>query len=172
MVRLRGLNKSDQKVIYTGKDVSYLSPQERQEREQRIKSAENYLQNYKFSSFRTERERDITPILRQLKEDKKILSELSAPTVSNQEKNALLKQCRKLEKNIKIGMPTFDEMMGKRKTNPDKSKYQEAIPSIVDKNIKWTLAKNPLVREWKRIKRILEPDDPNATNVENLRKKK
>lgn len=172
MVRSGGLNKSDQRIIHTGNDVSYLGPQERQEREQRIKSTENYLQNYKSSSFRTERDRDITPILRQLKEDKKVLSELSAPVVSNQEKNKLLKRCRELETNIKIGMPTFDEMMGKRKTNPNKSKYQEAIPSIVDKNIKWTLKNEPSVREWQRIKRTIEPDNPNSTNVENLRKKR
>jgi len=171
MVRSKGLDKSDQQVnVHNRKDVFFLRPEEKRELENRIKSSERYLQTYKSSEFRAERDRDVSSIHEQIKKDKKTLSELSAPPVTSKDKTLLYSRCKELEKQIKVGMPTKDEMMGKRKTNPNKSKYQEAESSVVEKNIKWTLSKEPLVREWKRIKRTLEPDDPTVTDVEQLRK--
>jgi hypothetical protein len=152
-------------------DVVYLSPKERAERETRLKNSREYLKNYRNSEYSQERNRDTTSIREQMKQDEQVLSKLSAPTVSeDSEKNAMLRRAKKLEEDIKTGMPTRDEMMGKRLTNDYGGKYQEAIPKIVDKQIKWQLEKSEAVREWKRIQRTLNPDDPNAANVENLRR--
>ena len=67
-------------------------------------------------------------------------------------------------------MPTKDEMMGIKHKKPDGSIYYVADPKIVDRNVNWTLNNTSVIREWKRIKRTLEPDNPDVTNVEQLRR--
>lgn len=151
--------------------VDYLSGQKRRELEEEAVALRETLRNIKTSEYATERAINPFPIMKKLRRVEDLLKAKSTPEVSEREKTSLYKRAKELEKSIKQGMPTYDEMMGKRHSHVDNpnSKYQEAEPSAVRKNILWTQAKEKEVREWKNIMRILEPDDPGAANVERLR---
>lgn len=152
----------------------YLSPNQIENIKRKIVSTERWLREHRMSPFARVRGMEEGPAQAELVHLKKMLEQDTAPVIKKtNEKNTFYKRVKELEKIIKEGMPTFDEMMGKRKSHSKNgrpnSKYQEAQPSAVEKNIKWVESKNKYVHEWKRLKRILEPDDSNATNVENLR---
>lgn len=153
----------------TPKDITYLTPKERNEYLNKIKNAEQELAETKTSEFAAIRNRDKSTIVNEMNRAKQILEEKTPPNVSDRERNDRYTRLKIIEEKIKEGMPTKDEMMGKKIKHPDGSYHYEAIPNIVDKNIAWTLKNDQLVREWKRIKATLDPDNPSATNVEQLR---
>lgn len=149
-----------------------LSPAQKAEYEQKIKQAERFLATHKNSPFKRVRELDEGFAQSEIRKYKKILAERTAPEVDGKERDRIARRAKYLEAKIKEGMPTRDEMMGKRHSDPDNPnrKYQEAIPSIVDRNTKWMLANAARIKEWKHLKRILDPTNPGACNVEQLRK--
>jgi len=155
------------------KHKGYLTTNEEQERRQRISNNEGWLKTHKSSEYRRVRNMDESYVIKQLSTDKKTLNERAAPRdLKDTERTKLYTRVKYLEGKIRDGMPTRDEMMGKRHSNPGNpnSKYQEARPGDVKKHMKWLSATQKYQDEWKKIMRILEPDDPEAANVERLRK--
>lgn len=151
------------------KDITYLTPREKKDYLETIREDERDLTESKTSEYHSVRNRDTNLLRKNITKNKKVLEEKSAPIVSDREKDDRYKRAKFLEEEIRKGMPTKDEMMGNRIKNPDGSFHYVADPKIVDRHIEWTKRTEPLVREWKRIKRTLEPDDPSITNVEQLR---
>jgi len=149
-----------------------LGPQQMAEVKAKIAGFERFLKDHKNSSFKREREADETFARQELKRYKAMLVERSPQEVTGTERTKIYQRVKYLESKIKEGMPTQDEMMGKRHSHVDNpsSKYQEAEGSVVDRQVKWTLANQARIKEWKHLKRILEPNDPGSTNVEMLRR--
>ena len=154
------------------RDITYLNPSEIMRRKQTIDNLKNVLQNSPHSIYASERGLDRRQIMGKIKQNEKVLNERTAPRVSGSEKDQMARRAVELEKNIKQGMPTRDEFMGKRKTNDIGGKYQEAQENAINKQIRWQTEKAEAVREWKRIKRTLDPENPQASNVEILRQGK
>lgn len=154
--------------------VDYLSGSKQIEMKEEVLMLRNKLEEIKHSEFSTVRAQNPMPIIRKIRELEKTLRAKSVPEISDKEKSNLYKRAKELEKSIRLGMPTYDEMMGKRHGHVDNpnSKYQEAEPSAIRKNIIWTKEKDKDVREWKNIMRILEPNDSGAANVERLRSRR
>ncbi|MBW2086665.1 MAG: hypothetical protein JRI54_11660 [Deltaproteobacteria bacterium] len=152
--------------------MGYLTPVEIRERKRVIANLEAVLKNSVHSIYKSERNIDRKAIMEKIRENKKVLNERTAPRVSGLEKNRLLRRAEELEKKIKQGMLTKDEFMGTRKTNDYGHKYQEASEENIRKEMRWQVEKAPLVREWQKIMRIIDPDNPNSSNVERLRPNK
>jgi len=82
-----------------------------------------------------------------------------APRGSN--KDALVKEARQLEEQMRVNMPTREQM-----DHPAKN------PGAIHKHLKWSKENDPRVRRYKEIQRRLEPEDPTAMDVEKLRRDK
>lgn len=154
--------------------VDYLSSIKQREIKDEVLSLRNKLEEIKHSEYAAVRAMNPMPIIRKLRDLERTLRSKSIPEISDREKSEYYKRAKELERSIKQGMPTYDEMMGKRHGHVDNpnSKYQEAEPSAVRKNILWIKGKEKEVREWKNIMRILEPDNPGAANIEHLRSRR
>lgn len=149
-----------------------LTPLQVVEMEKERSNAERWLKTHRNSEFSAVRGADETFARRTIRKCDEMLRLRKAPVVDEMQKDKMARRVKYLEQKIKEGMPTRDEMMGKRHSHADNpnSKYEEAVPSIVSRHIAWSKANDLRVKEWKRLKRILEPDNPEATNVEMLRK--
>jgi hypothetical protein len=148
-----------------------LGPGQVQEFKAKIASYKRFLETHKQSPFKRVRESDETFARQEIKRYEKLLADRTAPSMDATQKNTMLRRVKYLEAKIKEGMPSKDEMMGKRHSDPDNinRKYQEAIPKVVDQHIAWERTNGARIREWKYLKRVLEPENPHATNVESLR---
>ena len=153
-------------------DIGYLTPNEIVERTRAITGLRATLENANHSIYKSERNIDRKAVMDKIRENEKVLNERTAPKVTGLEKDRLVKRAEYLEGKIKQGMPTKDEFMGKRRTNDNGHKYQEADEDIVRKQMKWQTNTEGLVREWQRIMRTISPDDPSSSNVERLRPNK
>ncbi|MFA5234524.1 MAG: hypothetical protein WC390_09010 [Sulfurimonas sp.] len=154
------------------RDRNLLNPMQLRDLQLRRSGAEKWLKTHRNSEFRAVREADESQARKIIRRCDELLKQRSAPAIDELTKDKMARRIKYLETKIREGMPSRDEMMGKRHSNPDNpnSKYQEAIPNVVDRHIKWSLANAVRIKEWKRLKRVIEPDSPESTNVENLRK--
>ena len=156
----------------SSRERNLLNPHQLRELQLRRSGAEQWLKTHRNSEFRAVREADETGARKTIRNCDATIKLRTAPAVSDIERDKMARRVKYLETRIKDGMPSRDEMMGKRHSHHDNpnSKYQEAIPNVVDRHIKWSAANAARIKEWKRLKRILEPESPDATNVEMLRK--
>jgi len=90
-----------------------------------------------------------------------ILHEGTAQKVSGLNKDKLIKEAQRLRDEIKQNMPTREEM-----DHPAKN------PGAVSKHMMWNKRNQKNIEQYKQIQRQIEPDDPTATSVENLRRNK
>ncbi len=151
----------------------FLTPRQVEEYKTRIANTENWLKNHRYSPYKRERDLDETHARRQLKKYVEMLNKRQAPDiVKDNDRAKLAARAKFLENKIKEGMPTKDEMMGERHSRSDNpnSKYQIAKSEIVDKHLAWQERTARYQEEWKKIIRVLEPNDPNSSNIERLRK--
>lgn len=81
--------------------------------------------------------------------------------VSGVQKDKLAKEAKRLQKEIRQGMPTYDEMWNMKNN-----------PGIPYKNLQWERRNANKIHRWKQIQRQLNPGDPTTSNVERLRRKK
>jgi len=158
-------------------DITYLTPGQKTDIEHRIKVIENEIRmartGEESAMLYVPRNFDVAKAMVEIRKLKKMLDTRTAPRVDKKDETSLNKRRIELEEQIKEGMLTKDEYMGKRRLQPGNARYyQEADSNCVDRFIKWQARTDVLIREWKRIMRILEPDDPNSTNVERLRPNK
>lgn len=83
------------------------------------------------------------------------------------EKDRNWARIKELERDISHGMPTDSEMKGRML----KGGGREPYPGMVGRHIAWTKENKDRVSEYKQIMRKLDPNNPNAGNVELLRKR-
>ncbi len=76
-------------------------------------------------------------------------------------KDKLAKEAKRLETQIKQGMPTREEMWNLKKH-----------PGAPHKNLSWEERNQARIQRWKQIQRRLEPGDSTASNIEKLRRAK
>lgn len=155
------------------RDITYLSPQQKEHYLAKIKHID-YLLNLKESGNTTKydstKSLDVVELRRKKEALLKKIENLSAPKVDDVKKNAMYKRLKEIKRILKINMPTKDEMMGERHRKADKTYYQKATESAIKKHMAWQEKNAALCREYKRIMRVFEPDNPNAGNIELLRK--
>lgn len=84
----------------------------------------------------------------------------SPKRMTGKTKDNYVKKAKQLEEKIKEGMPTTDEML-----RPHKH------PGAIRKQFEWEKRNGKAIREWKNIRRRLEPSDPTVSNVERLRRR-
>lgn len=89
------------------------------------------------------------------------LVEGTAKNLGSNGKDKAVTMARRLEKEIKLGMPSYDEMQA-----------LEKYPGAVRKHYMWEKKNAKNIEQWKYIKRTLEPNDPTVSNVEQLRSAK
>lgn len=161
----RGQNKPEKKKI--------ASVQARRDLREKLLRLEGQLQKALHPVYESESRLDKAFIQTQIREVKAQLDRVSpgAETVSVANKNAIYKRVKELEEQIKVGMPTVDEMMGRAVTirgNPVGGRRED--PGIVQKSMEWEERNESKIREWKQLQRRLDPNDPDIANIENLRK--
>ena len=78
--------------------------------------------------------------------------------VSGSSRDRMASESKELEAKIKQGMPTREEMM---KPNHN--------PGAIDKHIRWERSNAGNIAQYKALQRQLNPGDPRAGSVENLR---
>jgi len=80
------------------------------------------------------------------------------------EKDKLAARKKELETIITDNMPTRNEMW----KVPGKDGYRADM--ALDKHIKWEAKNRFAIQEWQDIARALEPENPNAANIETIRR--
>ena len=91
--------------------------------------------------------------------------------ITTAERGKLGDEAKQLEETIKDGMPTRDEMYGDPVTirgNPVAGRKESE--EIVEKHMAWLERTQGQQHRYQHIMRQLEPDDPHAGSVENLRR--
>jgi len=101
---------------------------------------------------------DIGRMRREVRFLEQAIKDGTPPRITGQKKDELKKEADKLAEEIRKNMPSFSEMR-------DPARY----PGAIQKNIMWEKAQQANVLKWKQIQRILEPQNPTASNVEMLR---
>ena len=167
---------SDRSFVFN--DKAYLGPEKRAEIEKKIAALRHQVAHighgatvdpgkpwvYNPSST------DVAQMRREIGKLMKILARRTPAEASTGTKNALYKRAKELERQIRAEMPTRDEMMGKRYLDGNGKPYVVPEEGAIRKQMDWQVKQAGNVKEWKQIMRILEPLDPNATNIERLRK--
>ena len=169
----RGLSAERTFVV---KDKDYLNPIKRAELEKQVKSMEFNAKNIdnvidsKKTWLYNPKCTNVSEIRKQISRTKKTIAKRTPPETDTKTRNVLFKRAKALESMIKEGLPTKDEMMGKRLIGSDNKPYVVTNECAIKKHMEWTTRQAGNVREWRQIMRILEPLDPNIANVERLRK--
>ena len=89
--------------------------------------------------------------------------------------NAMLRRAKQLKDQFVVGMPTWDELHpvkqfeenGKTVVVVDEERMR--LTQIVKRQQEWEAKNGHLVREYKQIMRHLDPDNPNAGDIERFR---
>lgn len=86
-------------------------------------------------------------------------SQYEAPSIKGVEKDRYAKRAQELREKISDGMPTKSEMNDVR-----------GNPGAPMKNLGWEKRNAPLIQEYKRVMRTLDPHDPMSASVERFRR--
>ena len=127
--------------------------------EERIRESEGLLKSAKEGTYKKQSQIDTDQISRNIKKDKATL-EKNAPVKfsGGAEKDKEYRRAKELEEKIKQGMPTDSEM-------------RMSPPGTISKHLAWNRENKERIAEYKGIQRRLEPDNPNAANIERLRRR-
>lgn len=151
------------------KDFYKYNPKKRQHYKDKVEGFKATLEETKTSEFSAVRSLDKGEIVKQMNQAQKTLERGTPDHPQGIEKDRKCLRAKELREFILKEMPTRDEMMGVRKRNSEGGYYQEAEPRAIDKQIAWMKGTAEAVREYKTIMRELEPDDPDACNIDKLR---
>ena len=101
---------------------------------------------------------DKTGIITQARKTKELLAHGAPEPTSPQRRDELLKESKKLEVEIRNGMPTRIHM-------------ERKVHGVVGQNTDWGKKNTHKISRWKDIQRTLEPDnfDPDLSNIERIR---
>lgn len=114
-----------------------------------------------YGAGRTNERVDRVALERQAKKFDRMIADNSPGRVTKTTKDRLHKRQLELEKSIREGMPSYDEMWDIKRN-----------PGVPRKSLKWEARNSGNIEEYKQIMRQLEPDDPTASSVERLRRRK
>jgi hypothetical protein len=106
-------------------------------------------------------EKDDPKVLKQLYHKKMLLAKDDEITFSGDGKDLAYKEIKEIEGRIIPKMPTKNEMWPKNDIS-DKAK-------AVRHNLEFQKDYDSDIRRWQELKRRLEPDNPNAQNLDNIR---
>jgi hypothetical protein len=98
-------------------------------------------------------------IQRQINRIDQTIAEREPPKISGTRKDELLKEAEQIKEQLRVGMPTREEM-----AHPAKN------PGAVRKHMRWDVKNRLLIERFRTIQLLVNSDDPES--VENLRKEK
>ena len=118
---------------------------------------------------------------KQMNDYQKTLNKSDAVSLSSEVRNELWKKAKRLKDKFSIGMVSQDEMHpvshkqiyknGEAKTAVVADYGKMNSGRVVERNSAWYKKNENDLREYKRVMRVLEPDDPKATDYEKFRPK-
>jgi hypothetical protein len=122
-----------------------------------------------------DRIQDINDYRRGMEMNKKHYERGHAITLTPDVKNALWRKALRLKQEISVGMISKDELhpvrvatkiingSAKQVTVVDEEQMRRT--RVVERNNAWYKKNDPKMKEFKRIMRVLEPDDPKITSI-------
>lgn len=136
-----------------------LTPATRKHLEEKINENEALLKSAEKGTYQKQSQIDTGQVKRNIKKDKTTL-EANAPAKfsGGAEKDKEHRRAQELAEKIKIGMPTDSEM-------------KMCPPGMIGRHMKWSRENKEAIAEYKGIQRRLEPENPNAANIERLRRR-
>jgi len=131
-----------------------LKPAQRKAAEEELKGLERAIAAPSVPGFPD----DKTGIITQARKTKEMLASGAPAPTTPERRDALLKESKTLEGEIKNGMPTRMHM-------------ERGTHGVVEQNRLWGINNTHKVSRWKDIWRELEPDnlDPDLSNIERIR---
>jgi len=127
--------------------------------EEKIKDNEALLRAAQNPTYKKEGRIDAAEVKKSIDRDKKVIETRSPERFgSGTEKDKEHRRAQELAESIKVGMPTDSEM-------------KMCPPGMIAKHMNWNKENKGKIAEWKGIMRRLESDNPNAANVERLRRR-
>lgn len=90
-----------------------------------------------------------------------ILNAGAPKKVPGAQKDAMIKEVERIVEEMRVNMPTRDEM-----DHPAKN------PGAVQKHMKWEERNRANIQKYKTLQRQIDPDNPTNTNYDLLRKEK
>jgi len=168
--------KLDAERSFVFKDKEYLNPAKRAELENKLKALERNARNidnvidpgkpWLYNPKST----NVADLYREMGKVKKTLARRTPRESDAKTRNVLFARAKGLEREIQKEMPSKSEMQGKRYVGGNGKPYVVASEEAIRKQMDWQVRQAGNVREWQQIMRVLDPADPNAANVERLRR--
>ena len=141
----------------TKRATRYYTFVERQNHEEELKRVDDQLKAPAFVQAGLSAE-GRAHLMKRQRDLKRELAKCTPPVLTGEQKDALNVRRKELETDIRVGMPTQEQM----RRNP---------VGAVDQHRRWERRTGSAILEWKNIRRALEPDseDRDLANVEILR---
>ena len=127
------------------------------------------------ANLESKRIQDPSQSLKNIKMFQKTLDDHKPTILSGEEKSYLWKRAKALKDRFTIGMLSQDELHPVRSIHTEKGiqvvvdESKMNLKHTVDQQVKWNNQNSPLVKEFKNIMRQLNPQDPNAGDIEKYR---
>ena len=146
-----------------GKGKYILSASERQGLEDDKRELETALKDAESGEYGkgTKASVDTDAIKREISRIDHALDDGKAPKLSDTKKDELVKEAQALKERFMQGMPTRFEM-----------DHPSRCPGAVHKHLNWDKRTAADRNRYKEIMKILDPDDPTATDIEKFRLEK
>jgi len=151
---VRGKGRTGRKVVrqvLTPSEIQTLKA-DRNEAAAMLKEAEGYGDGGPGSQM------DKARVQAEVRKLDKAIEDGSPRKMRGGDKDKINDRAKELASSIQEGMPTRDEMRNLRDN-----------PGAPFKNLEWQKRNAQKIQEYKQIMRRLEPGDPMASNIENLR---
>jgi len=102
---------------------------------------------------------NVSGIKRQIDRIDLAIAERTPPSYSGETRDKFAKECERLEEELALGMPTWDEMH-----RPTRH------PGAIRKHMSWSKRNLPKIERYRHLQKILNPGEEKS--VEELRKEK
>lgn len=102
---------------------------------------------------------DKSKLKKEIKYYDKVLHKSKPRKLDGRTKDKMHNRSKELEKQIKEGMPNRDEMRDLKRH-----------PGAPTKNLRWEKRNAKKIKEYKQIQRNLNPQNPDASSIEHLRR--
>jgi len=144
----------------SGKIKELLSPAEKEGLlEQKREMQDTLKETQQYGKGTAAEQLDQAKLQQQMDRIDKAIADREPPKLRSAQKDELAKEAKALEEELRVGMPSKDEM-----SHPSKN------PGAVRKHMGWNSRNAQRIERYRYIQRVLNPDDPRS--VENLRREK
>ena len=150
---VRGKKKEKERILGAGEKADIAS--QRQEAEATLKQLDNYGKGTQASGINKSK------LQAEIAHYDQVLKDGSAPSVRSGTKDALAREAKELQGQLKDGMPSRHEM-----------DHPARHPGAVHKHLNWVGRNKENIKRYKEIQKTLEPQDPTAVDLERLRREK